>query len=101
MVGLKTKLLALCLLSTSAYGNENNEAMKTCLLAHGYDGSIFLMYNFEKAAGCYHDWKSGQLREEYIQSKLWLEEHPWYTGSNWNWEEIQKEYPGKRTITRW
>jgi len=100
-MGLKTKIFVLYLLSTSVYANENNEAMKTCLLAHGYDGSVFLMYDFGKAASCYHDWKAGKLREEYIQSKLWLEENPWYTGSNWNWEEVQKEYPGKRSIQKW
>lgn len=100
-MGLKIKLFVLCLLSSSVYANENNEAMKACLLAHGYNGSVFLMYDFSKASACYHDWKSGKLREEYIQSKLWLEENPWYTGSNWNWEEVSKQYPGHKRTNRY
>ena len=104
-MGLKTKVLALCLLSSTANAGykeyASNDAMKTCLLAHGYEGTIFFTYSFEKAAACWGDWKAGQLTEEYVKTKLWLEENPWYKGSHWNWEEISKQYPARRTIKRW
>ena len=109
-MGLKTKIIALCLLSTTAnagyeeyYENmeASNEAMKTCLLAHGYDGTVFFSYAFEKAAACHGKWKTKQLTEEYVKTRLWLQENPWFTGSNWNWQEIAKEYPGKENVKKW
>lgn len=102
-MGLKTNIIALCLLSTTVNANENNEAMKTCLMAHGYEGNTQLMtFNFSKASACFHDWKAGKLREEYIRGQLWLEENPWYKGDNWNWEEVARTYPGNRgRITRY
>lgn len=101
-MGLKTKLIALCLLSTTVNATENNDAIKTCLLANGYEGNTQIMgFDFTKAAACYHDWKSGKLREEYINAQLWLEEHPWYKGKNWNWEEMAVQHPGRTTIRRY
>ena len=93
------------LLSSSAMADYNkyyedmeasNQAMRTCLLAHGYEGSVFFTYSFEKASACFHDWKSGQLKKDYIRTQMWLEQHPWYKGTDWNWEQISKEYPGNR-----
>jgi hypothetical protein len=111
MVDLKIKLLLLCLIITTPvyagyaeqYQNmkESNAAMKTCLLANGYEGSVFFTYSFEKAAACWGDWKAGQLTEEYIKTKLWLEENPWYKGPHWNWEEISKQYPGIKRIEKY
>jgi len=81
---------------------ESNQAMKTCLLANGYSGEVFYGYNFSRAAGCFHDWKDGQLRADYIQGQMWLEENPWYKGSYWNWEELSERYPGRGiTIKRY
>lgn len=101
-MGLKIKTLLLLLCVGNVYANENNDAMKACLLAYGYEGHTQIMgFDFSGASACYHDWKIGKLREEYIMSKLWLEEHPWYTGTNWNWEEVNKAYPGKKNVTRY
>lgn len=94
-------LLAGTVFARYAEASENNDAMRACLLAHNYDGQVLNMYNFGPASRCYHDWKSGQLSQEYIKSKMWLEEHPWYTGSNWNWEEVARKYPGKENVKRY
>ena len=109
-MALKTKLFLLCLLPVLAHATSyddyhakqaaSNQAMKTCLLANGYSGEVFYGYNFSKAAACFHDWKDGQLREEYIKAQLWLEENPWYKGSHWKWEELSKQYPGRRTTIK-
>ena len=107
---LKIKLLVLCLLPVLAHAgyedwhddmNANNAAMRTCLLANGYSGDVFYGYNFGKAAACFHSWKDGQLKADYIKGQMWLEENPWYKGQDWNWEEMQKRYPGRKTIKRY
>ena len=107
---MKTKLFLLCLLPVLAHAgydsyhakmNDNNAAMRTCLLANGYAGDVFYSYNFSQAAACYHSWKDGQLRADYIQGQMWLEENPWYKGEHWNWEQVQKRYPGRTTIKRY
>ena len=109
-MALKTKLLVLCLLPVLAHAgyedwhekmNASNAAMRTCLLANGYAGDVFYGYNFGPAAACFHSWKDGQLREDYIKAQLWLEENPWYKGEHWNWEQVQNRYPGRTTIKRY
>lgn len=96
-------LLAGTVFAHYAEASDSNDAMKTCLMAHGYEGNTQLMtFNFSKASACFHDWKVGELREKYIEGQLWLEEHPWYKGDNWDWEDVARKYPGNRGgVTRY
>ena len=73
--------------------DANNQAIKDCLAASGYDGDVLIEgknFDWGKAAGCYQDWKTGQLNEEYVRLKFFLQDNPWYTGRNWDWETQAK-----------
>lgn len=78
-----------------AIANENNDVIKSCLKQTGYTPETFDTFSFAKAAGCYSDWKVGNNKVKYNQQKEFLEQNPWYKGSNWKWEE-RAEYRCER-----
>ena len=84
------KILAGVLLSllfiTSAEASEGNTAAKECLLANGYTPQKFHTFNFSRAATCYQGWIDGDMQEEHVKIKMFLEENPWYKGKSWDWE---------------
>lgn len=86
---LKTKLLlilASLFVYSTAYASESNLAAKECLLASGYTPEKFDEFDFSKAAGCYADWRSGDMRRDHIALRMFLESKPWYKGPGWDWE---------------
>lgn len=102
-IKMKNLILVLTLLSwtsvnaTSAGEYEkmaaNNQAIKDCLLAYGYDGSVLFEgknFNWGKASSCYADYKQGVMAEEYVKLKFFLQENPWYKGGNWTWESTAR-----------
>jgi len=56
--------------------NPNNEKIKECLQE---TGDSFETYNFTEAAGCYQDWKSGQIKKELAELRDFLKHNPRYT----------------------
>jgi len=69
--------------------NANNQAMKDCLLAYGYDGDVLhkgKYFDWGGATRCYQQYKQGVMADEYVKLKFFLKDNPWYTGNNWMWE---------------
>jgi hypothetical protein len=101
-MGLKTNIIALCLISSSVFATSaeeyarmdaNNQAIKDCLLAYGYEGNTLTTkkdFNWQAASSCYAKWKQGVMSEEYMKLRFFLEENPWYKGGNWQWETQAK-----------
>jgi len=56
--------------------NPNNQKIKECLQE---TGDSFETYNFTEAAGCYQDWKSGQIKKELAELRDFLKHNPRYT----------------------
>lgn len=56
----------------------NNQAIKGCLIINGYTPDKFDTFNFNKAAGCYHDWKAEKHREELTELRDFLKHNPRY-----------------------
>lgn len=66
---------------------QNNTVMKACLEQHGYTPEKFDTFHFNKAAACYHDWKTAETEKDYAKMRAFLKENPWFKGKNWKWEE--------------
>ena len=62
----------------TAEANENNNAMKGCLVITGYTPEEFDTFNFSRAAGCYHSWKVNKVRAEYAELRDFLAHNPRY-----------------------
>jgi hypothetical protein len=79
-------LLAGSVLSHYAEASDNNRVMKACLDEYGYTPDNFNAFNFGPAAECFHKWRTAENSNETIKLREFLLEHPWYKGSNWQWE---------------
>lgn len=66
---------------------SNNDAMKACLAKFGYTVENFDTFPFDEASSCYREWKSAETKKDFNNLQAFLDEHPWYRGSNWKWEE--------------
>jgi len=58
-----------CLLITPTYATQNNSIIKACLQNTA---------DYNKAAACYSDWKSGQQQEELAELRDFLKHNPRY-----------------------
>jgi hypothetical protein len=70
-----------------------NQALKECLHKHGFiPGQTHVQqYDWNKASSCV-DKKHIALEEDKIRKeKAFLDQNPWYTGKNWNWDDNAKE----------
>jgi len=74
-------------LDAKADTTHSNEVMKSCLAEHGYTPENFETFKFSKSAACFHDWKTAEVQKDYEKQREFLQEHPWYKGKNWKWEE--------------
>jgi hypothetical protein len=84
----KTLLAATLVLAGSAHAiADNNKVLKMCLAANGYTPDQFDTFDFGPAANCFHEWKIADTEQDYVKMRAFLEEHPWYRGKNWRWEE--------------
>ena len=66
------------MMNGSAIANENNTAMKGCLAMHGYTPDEFERFKFNKAAGCYQNWKTQRDQEELAELRDFLKHNPRY-----------------------
>lgn len=67
--------------------SESNKVMKQCLQEHNYTPDKFHNYDFGPAAACHGEWAVADLERNIEKQKKFLEENPWYRGSDWNWQE--------------
>ena len=70
--------MVVVLVGGSIKANENNWVMKQCLAMHGYTPEEFDRFKFQKAAGCYHDWKVGKNQEDLAELRDFLKHNPRY-----------------------
>lgn len=69
--------------------NENNEAMKGCLVINGYTPEKFDTFDFTKASYCYHNYKIKRNAEELAELRDFLKHNPRY------------RYPGQSNNRCW
>ena len=61
--------LVICLFTTSAWANINNDTIKACIQSTS---------DYNKAARCYFNWKQGQIAAERAELRDFLEHNPRY-----------------------
>lgn len=97
---MKENLIALGLLATAvvswiwvstAQANPitTNTAITGCLAINGYHPKDFDTFEWNKAAGCFHNWKSERQREELAELRDFLKHNPRY------------RYPGQSNNRCW
>ena len=62
----------------TAEAGESNQAMKGCLVINGYHPKDFDTFDFNKAAGCFHNWKVNKERQELAELRDFLKHNPRY-----------------------
>ena len=70
-----------------AKAEHSNEVMKLCLEESGYTPDKFETFDFSKPAACHSKWRVAETEKDYVKMRSFLQEHPWYKGKNWKWEE--------------
>lgn len=87
-------LLAICVLAwvlvasdAKAETSHSNEVMKQCLDQYGYTPEKFDTFDFSKPAACHSKWRVAEIEKNHVKMRKFLDEHPWYRGKNWKWEE--------------
>ena len=70
--------MVVVLVGNSIKANENNWVMKQCLAMYGYTPDEFDRFEFNKAAGCYQDWKVGAEAEKLADLRDFLKHNPRY-----------------------
>ena len=70
-------VIALMVAST-AWANENNQAMKACLAINGYTPDQFDTFDVTKAAKCHSDYRIGVQQAEYAELRDFLKHNPRY-----------------------
>lgn len=85
---MRALLLGLCLIATTSQAEmSNNDVIKYCLDSTGYTPENFYTYNFSEASSCYHGWKTLTEADKAAERRAFLENNPWYKGSNFNWTQ--------------
>ena len=56
----------------------SNGAIKGCLYVNGYTPEKFQTFDFNKASGCFHNWKSKQEAKELAELRDFLKHNPRY-----------------------
>ena len=72
-----------------AIANENNEAIKGCLVINGYTPEKFDTFDFSKAAHCYQNYKTKANAEKLAELRDFLKHNPRY------------RYPGQSNNKCW
>ena len=62
----------------TAEASENNNAIKGCLAINEYHPKDFDTFEWNKAAGCYQNWKAEQNRQELAELRDFLKHNPRY-----------------------
>ena len=72
-----------------AIANENNEAIKGCLVINGYTPEKFDTFDFNKASSCYQNYKTKANAEKLAELRDFLKHNPRY------------RYPGQSNNRCW
>ena len=70
-------VIALMVAST-AWANENNQAMKACLAINGYTPEKFDTFDFSKAAACHQDYRADRRTAQLAEMRAFLAANPRY-----------------------
>jgi len=81
-------VIALMVAST-AWANENNQAMKACLAMNGYNAENFDTFDFTKAAACHSNYRVGVTQAKNTELRDFLKHNPRY------------RYPGQSNNRCW
>ena len=92
---LITLLMSWASLSNAAT-KSNNDMIKECLLASGYDYNLPVeerlnTHDWNSSAACVSNYEVEKQQENVAQIQKFLKEKPWYKGRNWRWE-LRAEY---------
>jgi hypothetical protein len=79
-VGLLAIIFGTWALIATAEADEitNNDAIKGCLYLNGYTPEEFNTFDFNKAAGCFHNWRAAKDREKLAELRDFLKHNPRY-----------------------
>jgi len=93
---LITLLISWASLSNAASTKLNNDMIKECLLASGYDYNLPVeerlnTHDWNSSAACVSNYEVEKQQENVAQIQKFLKEKPWYKGRNWRWE-LRAEY---------
>lgn len=72
--------------------SKNNQMVKDCLDLYGYDRELPVdirlnTFDFSGPANCVAGFRYEEHLKKVKERKEFLEENPWFRGSNWKWEE--------------
>jgi len=87
MIRLIAITILLVLAGSTVHANPNNEALKLCLDAYGYNLKNFDTFDFSKAAACHSNKKEKKKIKLQEEQREFLKKRPWFRGTNWKWEE--------------
>lgn len=71
-------ILVSTVLTHEVAANENNEAIKGCLVTNGYTPEKFQTFDFRIAAACYQKYKSDRNAKELAELRDFLKHNPRY-----------------------
>ena len=66
------------LITMPGQANENNSVMAACMAINGYSVEKFDDFDFNKAAGCYQNWKNEKNKQELAELRDFLKHNPRY-----------------------
>ena len=66
------------MVASTAWANENNQAMKACLAINGYTPEKFDTFDFTKAAACHQDYRADRRTAQLAEMRAFLEANPRY-----------------------
>ena len=71
---------------------SNNEIMKHCLDAFGYDKTAPIEqrlnnFNWDNASWCAAGFRAEESAKRREEIRAFLKEKPWFRGKNWKWQE--------------
>lgn len=89
----------LALLSTNSWAfaeKSNNDMIKDCLQATGYDYNLpadkrITDFDWESASYCVAGFQEKKHKKRLAEQKEFIKNNPWYKGPNWRWE-LRAEY---------
>jgi hypothetical protein len=96
----------LALISTSTWAlaeKSNNDIIKDCLQANGYDYSLPVekrinTFDWSAAAYCSAAFQQEEHKQRLAEQREFLKKKPWYKGPNWRWE-LRAEYTCNKLYT--
>lgn len=85
-------MIGLLCVATDALAKSNNEMIKDCLNANGYDRSADVekrlnTFDWQRGSYCVANFQNELHEKRLAEQREFLKKNPWYKGRNWNWED--------------